>query len=779
MSRPVRQSKYNNLEYRTPYYPNMYLSTQFFYLAESFIYGYTNDASDLFGVRYMSKNPLDYSYSKTRYFDGSATNVENYTLYQAFASDINIRRNDSLQNIDSSKSVLNPLYYLYENRSLEQSVTSIKDDRANEFPLTSSRNKSEINDQPIEHNGANNDNDLKPDKEIHKVADGVYISVGRYNNQNISNKAARGSILKLDNIAYENIDIATDYMPESIAILEVQDVKNPNWENGFSNVQLGTGDNYKKVSQAIKQYKSYTTNIGRFSYNNWIANGAYDLAATKDEAENQQGNQKGSNTSYIKSYVYRDDESIYIDSYQAVSQKDSQNKFAWGNSWIGPGPVCLLLNTDTPSENRMLFKQFFYGEETEKLGTIIANIIHETTEYDSNNQLYYGFGNYFEFDGDTASVCVFDGDIYPQFSEFTNMFKTYDFKDISRTLPSGQIVYYIPMESKINAMFDYGMNYRNTQSPNLMLEPGEINGIAVQKRPLHQYNLIYSDNDWSIDTFYQTDEEKQIVEFPQRIWYSQLKTNGENIDNWTIFKPADYIDVDSRYGNITNMLNVDNTIYFWQNGAFGALSVNERSLVTDNNSETIQLGIGGVLQRSDYIDTKYGMRDQDFSSTVADGDIYWVDVINKAILSYSIKQRSSRGNSVANYGEELNVQNIINNSIYTGTDHRPTINYDLQTNELCCNCLKCKDDNLDQLIFNTKYTIATSIYTRDYDDVIQFNNTIIGINNAGEDGLMYKQYNKLRKDICEDLDADETFLSPTILKFVVNSSSSQTKVFDN
>uniref|UniRef100_A0AAU8B9W2 Uncharacterized protein n=1 Tax=Dulem virus 42 TaxID=3145760 RepID=A0AAU8B9W2_9CAUD len=41
------------------------------------------------------------------------------------------------------------------------------------------------------------------------------------------------------------------------------------------------------------------------------------------------------------------------------------------------------------------------------------------------------------------------------------------------------------METKINTFFDYGMNYRNTSSPNLQLEPGEITGVCSQDRPLN------------------------------------------------------------------------------------------------------------------------------------------------------------------------------------------------------------------------------------------------------------------------------------------------------
>jgi len=135
--------------------------------------------------------------------------------------------------------------------------------------------------------------------------------------------------------------------------------------------------------------------------------------------------------------------------------------------------------------------------------------------------------------------------------------------------------------------------------------------------------------------------------FKQRTFYSELKTNGESIDNWHIYKPANFIDCDSRYGEITNLLTHKDIIFFWQNKAFGRYSVNERSLVTDNNSNTVQLGQGGVLQRTDYLDTHYGMRPHEFCAVSAPAGIFWNDIENKAVVQYS--------NAVVNYGEHLNV----------------------------------------------------------------------------------------------------------------------------
>nr|DAE43059.1 MAG TPA: hypothetical protein [Crassvirales sp.]DAR56556.1 MAG TPA: hypothetical protein [Crassvirales sp.] len=42
-----------------------------------------------------------------------------------------------------------------------------------------------------------------------------------------------------------------------------------------------------------------------------------------------------------------------------------------------------------------------------------------------------------------------------------------------------------------------------------------------------------------------------------------MKTNGELLNNWNIFKPVDYIDVNPVYGELTDMFTVQDTLYFW------------------------------------------------------------------------------------------------------------------------------------------------------------------------------------------------------------------------
>ena len=163
------------------------------------------------------------------------------------------------------------------------------------------------------------------------------------------------------------------------------------------------------------------------------------------------------------------------------------------------------------------------------------------------------------------------------------------------------------------------------------------------------------------------------------------------------------------------------------------------------------------------------MRKQDFCAISTEDAIFWIDVVNKAILS-------CRQNQVANYGEALNVQNLINSGMLPNDqkDYRPTIYYDIQSNELLCQAFapRTQNEKMQQLVFNTKFNIATSAYTRQYDDAIVFSNVIVGLNINAGNRVEFTQYNYLNA-------GNWVLLKPTVLEFVVNSAASQTKVFDN
>lgn len=97
------------------------------------------------------------------------------------------------------------------------------------------------------------------------------------------------------------------------------------------------------------------------------------------------------------------------------------------------------------------------------------------------------------------------------------------------------------------------------------------------------------------------------------------------------------------------------------------------------------------------------------------------------------------------------------------------IDYDIQNMELCCG----EFNDSKKLIFNTKLNCATSVYIREYSDIISFNNVMYGLY-VSQTSSKFIQYNYLTVNLEDECD----FLSPMIVEFVVNPAPSVVKVFD-
>jgi hypothetical protein len=88
---------------------------------------------------------------------------------------------------------------------------------------------------------------------------------------------------------------------------------------------------------------------------------------------------------------------------------------------------------------------------------------------------------------------------------------------------------------------------------------------------------------------------------------------------------------------------------------------------------------------------------------------------------------------------------------------------------------KCFDDE-SQIIFNLKFNIATSVYTRVYEDIAYIRNHVYGL--YRKNGVLtFNKFNYLTyKDINE---FGAKYLTPLKLDFIVNPSASITKVYDS
>jgi hypothetical protein len=149
---------------------------------------------------------------------------------------------------------------------------------------------------------------------------------------------------------------------------------------------------------------------------------------------------------------------------------------------------------------------------------------------------------------------------------------------------------------------------------------------------------------------------------------------------------ANYIDVDTQFGEITGLKKFNDKLMFWQKNAFGVLSVNERSLIKDNNISSLTLGTGGILTRFDYVTTSNGFRKGMIGAVAeSEGNLYWMDADNAELCIFN--------GSVSPLSKAKGIQTFMNKNKSNIQNHIPMI-FDKKYNEiiLTLNGLSGADD---------------------------------------------------------------------------------------
>lgn len=455
--------------------------------------------------------------------------------------------------------------------------------------------------------------------------------------------------------------------------------------------------------------------------------------------------------------------------------------------------------TDTPTVpiNEGRYSLYYEGS---LIGTFLCNLRQSVTPYGGyDNQSkklssYYSYGDYFKKSDATSSTCnIFNGDCFIAPMEYSSMHKCYD-ATLKNTI-TASIIYAIPVETNINLNLEHGYTFSDNCEiggiSNIQIEASNVNNTFSQNAPMYQYNTAYSSQP-SAKVFTPSlvdgqDKDDDVNDY--RIFYSNPKSNKETFDNWLKFQPLNYLDVDTRYGQITGLRTFHNSLVFWQEEAAGVLSVNERTTITDDSNMPLILGTGGVLSRYDYFNSLNGMHKNEFADAQSDSTLYWWDHNKHELCAYA------GGNEVAVISKLKNVQNFLNKMSKDGKLLvAPILAFDKKHNELICNVSDGDETSHESgaLVYSERTSQFTSLYDIHHTNAVQFSNVLYlfkaydGVNNIPGRIIGY-EWNRGKGNIPNKLEYKTIGGHPIMLlhnfkpylKYVVNQNASNVKVFDN
>jgi len=273
--------------------------------------------------------------------------------------------------------------------------------------------------------------------------------------------------------------------------------------------------------------------------------------------------------------------------------------------------------------------------------------------------------------------------------------------------------------------------------------------------------------------------------FSNRVYWSDVKINGDTSDSWSDVPVNNYYDVDGNYGGINALITLKNNMYAIQDTALSILYVNPTSIITDQNNLPLQLGTGSTLEKHFYHSVDIGSKHQ-WSISKSPENITFVDIRHNKIYLFNGETLNPISDSKGNRGfmnkilhDTIRVND--NPILYKGI----LTTYDYKNNEFLYTFLNqaAMNSGEETEIVDEKYTLAYSDLTDAFTSFYSFT-PYIYINNRvylytpkdySTTGVRSKLYMHDKGNYCTFYDA----VYPSSLKVNINDNPTKTKVYDN
>lgn len=662
---------------------------------------------------------------------GTRNHIETTNNIIMFSSPEYCYQPDDIKDILNSTSNIY-ISEIYKGRSFEEIVQTPQ----GQLPTTTQQNNNYFQNSymPVYFNaGASNYIDLISSNAQFKFETGKFLYLDFYHSANRNGGGRYGdTIVDSSGSSVITVNFVNNFQLDYSTITKLQQDK-----HDIGEIQYTDSPEAKEFEKnEVLTYKNNAYTIGQLQYINWEV--PY-IMGESGETETQ-----------LKRIW---------DNYTNVNGKvvsDTwQERMAIGP--IGAGGRYILL--EQTGNNKL---EITHPENNETPSITVVNINKSVQPYGGYNKTSIENSNYISFGDYTTntSIQVYSGDTKNTIFTFHAYHIWYSsvFKNIGKQA----CIYTIPVESDIDIHAQYGLLYGVDNFWDYRIQD-KADGFDsyTQDKDAYLYNTAYNATPDIVSwTTPERLESKQDY-FDTRIHFSNVKTNNEDIDSWLQFAPSNYRDVDSRYGEITDLKLFKDRLIFWQENATGVLAVNERVVLNDQNDTQVVLGTGGVLERYDYITTIYGQKKNQHARVVTNDSLYWWDGNNKEILVHQQKFDSTPLSTIKY------IKNHINKKPESDT---PFISYDNKYKEVLFNVV-----NNQSIVYNEQIQAFTGIYTFNplYDFILNGdlyltdNSTVYKYNDQYINQTTEKQESKLFK----------TPIHP-LVRYVVNKEPVYTKAYD-
>lgn len=305
------------------------------------------------------------------------------------------------------------------------------------------------------------------------------------------------------------------------------------------------------------------------------------------------------------------------------------------NNYIGNLGTCLLvqLNSVLPLSSITTTRYLLVNYRSNLFGSQYGGHTYE----DRTRNEYIPASDQIAVSTGSATVPAIYGDTYINYADHLLSFYNDHYATISANSYAYTSVLMFPVETTVNLAYRLDDCYHRIRTT--IPAAYYIREIGNAEFTVPAEGGITYSNGWT-DLYLENTVYKRVADakkyYPAPIDYnpefkndtlvmaSNMKEGLETFDAWTQWATNETINVDKKYGPLNKLVSWKNYLLYWQDDAIGALSVLDRSVVSDVQGRSTTLGQGEVLQRYDNIATNIGLSTR-FSIVNSLNGIYWYD----------------------------------------------------------------------------------------------------------------------------------------------------------
>lgn len=167
---------------------------------------------------------------------------------------------------------------------------------------------------------------------------------------------------------------------------------------------------------------------------------------------------------------------------------------------------------------------------------------------------------------------------------------------------------------------------------------GQLDNTNMSPINFNLFNPVYTQRD-NFFTYKRALDDKESTKYKNLITYTQTKTSGADVDQYTHVTLASVLEMDGDKGPVESLQRLDNNVIAFQDKGIAQILYNENVQLSTQSGVPIEIANSGKVQGKRYISDSVGCNNK-FSIANSPMGIYFMDGINKSIYFFNGKLRN-------------------------------------------------------------------------------------------------------------------------------------------